>query len=403
MSRKLTLKRLSHSDLSLFKRYLDVHPSSKQKGINLNAKVLVGALYQSMPANGKLPVYLSVYGPGPTVQPHMLTRKIIKSPGAKNWRLNGELINDPTSGDPLRYGLLVPGDLVLMEFFDGPNGNPERIRMILVSVAEPADAPIHRVLDALLPPAKAMIVLGQGKLMRTVSGIVPPGHPMQDFLTDEAELELLAAGGEVELDEPEAEPEPVVPAPTPGVAPAPRPPRVYKPKDFNKTARPSLSRVSAETLAKAKVAASENGEAGEELVNAYLENQVAAGSCEWSSRINAAGPYDFKLTGTGTDPDEMIDVKTTVGPFETPFHLSINELKQAVSAPGAYRIYRVYDIKSRPKLRISDDIKEFATKLFPHIQGLPAGVMADGFTLKPQLLEHEFGFGSEIILPIAEE
>jgi hypothetical protein len=399
MSRKLALKRLSHSDLSLFKRYLDIHPTSKQKGINLNANVLVGALYQSMPANGKLPVQLSIYGPGPTVQPDRLMRKIIKSPGAKNWRLNGELVNDPTSGDPLRYGLLSAGDLVLMEFFDGASGNPDRIRMIMVSATEPNDAPIHSALDRLLPATKAMIVLGQSKLRRTVASVVPAAHPMQDFLTDEAELELLASGGDVELDEPE----PVSPAPVSGAATVSRPVRAYKPKDFNKTARPSLSRVSAETLAKAKVSASENGEAGEELVNTYLENEAAPGSCEWSSKINAAGPYDFKLTGSGTDPDEMIDVKTTVGPFETKFHISINELKQAASAPGAYRIYRVYDIKGQPKLRISDDIKGFAAKLFPYVQALPAGVMADGFTLKPQLLEHEFGFGPEIILPITEE
>ena len=401
MSRKLALKRLSHSDLSFFKRYLDVYPASKQKGINLNARVLVGDLYQSLPASGRLPVLLSIYGPGPTVQPETLMRKIIKPTGAKNWRLNGEVVNDPVKGDTARYGLLRPDDLVLMEFFDGATEQPDRIRMILLSSTEPNDAPIHAALNVLLPATKAMIALNQSGLAAAVGATVPTGHPMQDFLTDEAELELLAAGGDVELDEPE--PEPVSPAPAAGAAPAPRAARAYKPKDFNKTAKPPLSRVSAETLAKAKVSASENGEAGEELVSAYLEAEAAPGSCEWSSRINAAGPYDFKLTGTGTAPDEMIDVKTTVGPFETKFHISINELKQAASAPGAYRIYRVYDIKGQPKLRISDDIKDFAAKLFPHVQALPAGVMADGFTLKPQLLEHEFGFGPEIILPTIEE
>ena len=159
--------------------------------------------------------------------------------------------------------------------------------------------------------------------------------------------------------------------------------------------------MSPENLAKSRLAAAENGEAGEALVQAYLEKQAAVTACEWASRLNAVAPYDFRLTLAGAD--EMVDVKTTVGGFDTAFHLSLNELKQAVCAPGVYRIYRVYDIRGQPRLRISTDLKAFAAALWAQVQGLPAGVMADGFTLKPTLLAASFLFGPPLPLFPADD
>jgi hypothetical protein len=394
MSRKLALKRLSHSDLTLFKAYFDQNPGTKQKAINLNSDVLVDYFYPRLPA--EVPVQLIINGPGITTRADTLTRKIVRSAASKNRRLNGELVHNPTGSQSDRYTRLQPGDLALLEFFDGPTGYPERVSMVLVSATEPEDAMAFTSLSTYFGASpKTMLVIGEARLAGLLDGKISPGHPLQAFLTDEAELELLAEGGDVELDEPELE------APALPSVPALRRPRVYKPKDFNKSARPSLRRVTPEAMAKSKAAATENGEAGEELVNQYLCGTLESGECEWTSRRNAASPYDFMLRPA--TEQTMIDVKTTISGFDAPFHISINELKQAASAPDEYLIYRVYDVKGTPKLRISGNIRDFAAGLLMHVAALPPGVIADGFTLKPSMLVAEFNFGAEIDLSPDED
>lgn len=396
LSRKIALKRLSSSDLSLFKAYFDQYPSSKQKAINLNADVLVDVFYRTL--ESEVPVKLIINGPGLTTQADTMRRAIIRSPGSKNRRLNGELVHNPTGRQPDRYTRLQPGDIALMEFFGGSSGQPTGISMVLVSVTEPADAQAFAALNGYFRSSpKTMLVISDTQLMTLLEGRTAATHPLQSFLTsfltDEAELELLAEGADIELDDLEPE----APAATPVDAPATaRRPRVYKPKDFNKTAKPSLRQVTPAAMAQSKSAAAENGETGEELVNLYLAATMAAEEFEWTSQKNAASPYDFKLKPA--TEQTMVDVKATIGGFDTAFHISTNELKQAASAPGEYLIYRVYDVKGSPKLRISGNIQDFAVKLIGILQGMPEGVIADGFKLKPELLTADFTFGDEIDL-----
>jgi hypothetical protein len=399
MSRKIALKRLSHSDLKLFKVYFDLNKAGRQKGINLNADVLIDNFYPNLPSPVK--VGLVINGPGITTTPDLHIRHIARPKGGKNRRLQATVIPNPAGTD--RYTPLAVNDLALMEFFDGPEDEPESIAMTLISAAVVQDEAAFRALTGLVQLSqpgnkKTMVALSPATLESRLSGVLPTAHPLRLLLTsNENELELLVQGGDVESGEVEVDDASVPPVQTPTRLPA----ILYKPRDFNKTAKPSLSSISAEVLAESKASATANGEAGKGLVNLFLKKRLTAGGYEWSSRKNAIAPYDFELTNTM--PAELIDVKTTIGSFDAPFHLSLHELRQAACAPGPYRIYRVYDIKGKPRLRVSGDIREFASGLFTYAQALPPGIIADGFTLKPRLLVSELDFGAEIVLPATEE
>src|SRR5690349_10097613 len=120
MPRKLALKRLTASDLTLFKWHFQNHPAGKQKAFNLDANVLVGRLFPQLgePAlvpHPRYPLGLYLYGPG-LAPANNLQRKILKQ--QKNWRLNGELIDNPVE-NPELYNVLAPGDFALFEFSDG--------------------------------------------------------------------------------------------------------------------------------------------------------------------------------------------------------------------------------------------------------------------------------------------
>ncbi|MEM0941187.1 MAG: hypothetical protein AAGI25_15585 [Bacteroidota bacterium] len=113
MSRKLALKRLTGSDLTLFEWQFRTINKGNQKSINLNANIFVEKLYPLLPQladekDGRIPIDLSIYGPGLNRLDN-LQRKIIKGETYKNWRLNGEFIyNRPETPD--RYNILKEGD-----------------------------------------------------------------------------------------------------------------------------------------------------------------------------------------------------------------------------------------------------------------------------------------------------
>ena len=83
MPRKLALKRLTASDLTLFKWHFQNHPAGKQKAFNLDASVLVDELYPQLgePALVPQPRYpLDLYLCGPGLAPaNNLQRKILNS------------------------------------------------------------------------------------------------------------------------------------------------------------------------------------------------------------------------------------------------------------------------------------------------------------------------------------
>ena len=111
--KKLALKRLTKSDLTIFEWHFRNRNAGNQKSINLNADVFVNELYPAVPTvaltNGnEMPVSVSIFGPGVKTE-LALARKIIKGAAYKNWRLNGEFIFNP-AGDPDRFNVLLPGD-----------------------------------------------------------------------------------------------------------------------------------------------------------------------------------------------------------------------------------------------------------------------------------------------------
>lgn len=80
-----------------------------------------------------------IYGPGHSGA-HNLQRKILKGTAYKNWRLDGEYINNPEN-EPKRYNLLLPGDFAVFEL----QGRilPSSAKMVLISQTLPADRIIH--------------------------------------------------------------------------------------------------------------------------------------------------------------------------------------------------------------------------------------------------------------------
>jgi hypothetical protein len=92
MIRKLAIKRLTASDLTLFEwHFRNQALGGNQKAINLNADVFIDKLYPGLPeiaakTGGKIPLDLFIYGPG--LEPeYNLQRKIVKFGTYKNWRL----------------------------------------------------------------------------------------------------------------------------------------------------------------------------------------------------------------------------------------------------------------------------------------------------------------------------
>lgn len=126
---KIALKLLTASDLSLFKVHLRL---SKQKAINLNSGIFIDQFYPALQNTFEaVPVELSIYGPA-AKPAHILTRKTLRSPGSKNWRLDGEFIHD-IEEDPDRFRHLQAGDYALITF--SGDERPTAIQLILISQA----------------------------------------------------------------------------------------------------------------------------------------------------------------------------------------------------------------------------------------------------------------------------
>ncbi|MFD2574636.1 protein NO VEIN domain-containing protein [Spirosoma soli] len=393
---------MTHSDLTFFKRYFEdknkngVNPSN-QKAINLTAKIFINKLYPYLSRDKRYYLGLKIQGPGLATEPQILARKIIFK--AKNWRLNGEFIHDPEKAHsiPDRYENINPGDLAVLEFFDNPSGEPDRINIILISQVLPTDRNIYQTLKGFVSERDSMALLPE-EILIDVIDILPEDHSLQSLVADNDALELLAEGVDIGIGaafiDSYSNEEPASSKKTVNV-------RKYRTSDFNKSAKPSQRRVSAEAFQTAKVNQEQNGKIGEELVEAYFSNNPSIGSFEWSSKENAISPYDFKRVDQ--EEGELIDVKATSRRFEEPFHLSINEVRQAACAPSTYHIYRVYDVQGQPKMRISADIKSFAQGILTQVQSFQTGIIPDGFTLSAILLERELNFGPPISLSPSDD
>jgi hypothetical protein len=355
MPRKLALKRLTSSDLTLFRWHFREHPAGKQKAFNLDSKVLVADLYPQLGEPAMVPVPrfpLDLYLIGPGLAPAQnLQRKILKQ--QKNWRLNGELIDGPEE-DPDRYSVLRPGDFAIFEFFG--NGVPSTAKVVLIAEGVEEDLAMHKELSQRYPEG-SMWALDEAGLATIVEAAQPPsGHPLHDWSGTDV-IEDAVLGGAA------------------GVA--------------GITRRRGGRGMSPEEFVRSRVAAEQTGVLGEELLNQYFEQQLLDGQLElyeWSSSINAVSPFDFCLNKPAGER-RLVDAKSTSGDFKNVLHLSCAELLRAVAGPEPYDIYRLYEVTdTSAKLRIAEDVGGVLAGLLEVVSSLPKGVAVDSFSINPALL-----------------
>lgn len=364
MPRKLALKRLTASDLTLFKWHFQNHPAGKQKAFNLDADVLVGRLFPqlgepSLVPQPRYPLDLYLCGPG-LASANNLQRKILKQ--QKNWRLNGELIDNPVESPEL-YNVLTPGDFALFEF--SGDVTPTTANVVLVSAAVPVDVGIHVELARRFP-AGSMWALDDGLVQEILAAAAPPaGHPLYDW-AETSLLEDAALGGAAGAEAINAR----------------RGSRGISPEDFMRSRR----------IAEA------TGVAGEEFLNAYFEQERQQGNIaefEWTASINAVSVFDFRVIETGGDV-RLIDAKSTTGAFTNPVHLSFGELQKAVHGPEPYDICRLYGVTvDRAEMRIARNIGPALRQTLELFSTLPLEVRVDGISVHPDFLHFS---AEEIVL-----
>lgn len=363
MRRRIALKRLSESDLTLFEYHYRKTPGAKQKAVNLDRSVFIDELYPSLPdildiAQDRVALDLSIYGPG-GADLENLQRKILKQ--QKNWRLNGELIYNPEENTN-RYSRLNKGDLVLFEFFGEPS--PSAMWMCLIGQKYTTDAALYEALhtrySSLFTPHKAMLTVSVDDMADLLENIdLPADHPVYDLI-DETALEDAVRGG------------------LSGIRKLRR--------------RRKTGAVGREEYERARRNAEHIGRLGEEILNGWFEDELANSRLQalvWESDTNAIAPLDFRITDAkGTK--RSVDAKTTSGEFTNPIHISIAELAEMADSEQPYDLYRLYHVKEfTAKLRIAHDTRTFARELLVQLSNLPEGVTVDSVSVSPQTLDFE--------------
>jgi hypothetical protein len=356
MSRKLTLKKLKASDLSFFQTYLEKFPQAKQKGFNLDRKVIEDAFFPSLTAvldgmaGKRAPVQLTIFGPG-AVPPYQLMRKVLKQ--QKNWRLNGEAIHSPP-GDLSRYDSLAPEDFAIMEF--SGDSYPNAVKVVILSASNSMDA-ATRTAFAVRFPGDSMSILTEEDIQAVINvANTPQDHPIRDWL-DRDLLEEVAQGDAAAAD-----------------------------KLLKKRAGRGLS---GSELKKAKDNAEKIGRWGEELLDFHFgEGGGGIAGHEWVADVNAIAPFDFALK-LSDGSIRHLDAKSTGGPFNNPIHLSLGEIQHALSSGVPYDLCRLYNVsEDRAQYRVAKNIAGKLPPVAAALKGLPAGVKADSLSFNPNF----FGF-----------
>jgi hypothetical protein len=357
----LALKKLKPTDLSFFKTHFSHAPQSKQKGFNLDSKVMqregffpaLKALLDPMPRKAAH-VDLVFFGPG-LAPAHSLARKV--KIDAKNLRLNGELVHDPEE-EPDRYSQLIEGDFAVMEF--GGDAVPDSVKVVLVTASNARDAALHKVFSKILPSSDdSMTALSEEALQAAIEEAQPHArHPIRNWL-DPVLLEEIGNGDS------EAMAQVNKLLPRQGVSP--------------------------EAFKATKEAAARNGQLGEELLKQYLESSAPHGvtSHEWTSQINAISPYDFSLT-MATDELRHAEAKSTSGPFSTRLYLSTAEIRHALGSGVPYDIYRLYNVTEvSAEMRVARDVKARLQEVMDSLARVPVGVNVDSLSFEPDYFAFE--------------
>lgn len=365
--RKLVVKKLSESDLTLFEYHYNNTIGAKQKSFNLDRSVLIDVLYPGLTERTKerIPLDLSIYGPGLAVL-HNLQRKILKQ--QKNWRLDGELIHDPPEGHG-RYGALQKGDFAILEFFG--DTEPNAARMYLVARSDKNDSSLYNILEnrfsVIFSSRKGMEAIDTEDLHDLIekSELISE-HPILDII-DAYDLEDAVHGG-VE-----------------GIR-------------FLQKRRRSRG-VSRDEFSRAQKNAEKTGRLGEELLNEWFVQQYnvdASAEFVWVSDSNAISPFDFQLLHKGI-PIRLIDAKSTTGDFSNPIHVSMSELEEMVQSGLPYDIYRLYSVNDMSaKFKVAENIGFFAKTILETLSHLRPGVRVDSFSIDP--IELKFGNEQSIYL-----
>ncbi len=357
---KFAIKRLRHSDLTFFAPYFRSAIGSKQKAINLDAKIIADEFFPLLSrANPDRPrrllLEVSICGPR-GASPIQLARKVVLE--GKNWRLNGEMVNNPED-DPTRFDLLAPDDIAVMSF-EG-EAAPSAVSIALFASACAQDRAVFSALDAAIGE-ESMVVTDTQRLSAMFSGL-PDEHPALILTPDavfEAALEDAAAGG------------------------------VAGSRCLNELSGAGIRRVDAATLSRTRQRDDESAAVGEDLIASLLEREQAEGRVAfhvWVSKTNAASPYTFSVT-EASGSCAHISVKTTTGEMERALHVSAAELMDAASGIAPWRIFRVYQLNpGSARLRRSADLSALAKEIIEHSVSLPRGVSTDGFSIDPALLD----------------
>lgn len=361
MSRKMAIKRLSASDLTLFQWHFEHLPAGNQKAINLNADVFSEQLFPGL-APGAYKVGLTLYGPG-GAPPLSMTRKILKNRAYKNWRLDGETIDK----EQRRFSSLRAGDVALIAF-EGER-EPEDLRIHFFANALEEDRHAHAAFTSVMDAgSRTMRALTVEELASIIDvGQIQDDSPVRSLLIDEDLIDVTLGVDEAR----------------------------------QRFARRSNRKVDRETLMTAKSLGEATGELGESLVDLYLQSQVRNGqirSYEWTSRANAIAPMDFEIVDA-EGHSVAVEVKSTVGSFDRAFHISLAEVREAASGDMPYKIFRVYGASQEgARLRVSEDFSKVAQSILSGLQSLPRGVSPDSVSVRPEIL----GFEPELRLEPGE-
>jgi hypothetical protein len=359
MSRKLLLKRLTASDLTLFKYHFLNRPAGKQKAINMDAGVFVRQLYPSLPEavlalpRGQVPLDLSIYGPG-TAPVHKQIRKILKQ--QKNWRLNGEYIDNPDDA-PDRYNELREGDFAVFEFTGFPL--PTAAKIALISKSNADDTQLHLEFERRFGEI-SMVTLTPSLVEEIIDTATPSrDHPIHEWAGADV-IEDAALGNAISIE------------------------KLLK--------RRHGRGLSPEELMIARASGERTGQLGEELIDVYFKTKKEAGvviDYDWVSQSNAIAPYDFRVEWKGQQ-QVVLDVKSTRGGFDNPIHVSLGELVKSQQGPELYEIYRLYEVTERSaRLRISKNVAKSFRPILEAVADLPKGVCADGFSIAVSVLHFD--------------
>lgn len=352
-STRVAVKLLTKSDISFFAAHVR---ESKQKGINLNSEVFVEQFYPALQNRfDALHFPLTVVGPGAR-QRHSLSRKVVRTENAKNWRLNGEVINDPLD-ETGRYNHLAQDDYAMIAF-EGAE-RPEAVTLVLVTAAE--DSALHAAIGRQFEFAGRHTMVpvvdhDVWDLIEATQDAYPDFHPLDSLVAPDSLEEAVFGSAATQSHTAQGD----------GLGAA----------------------ISQDALQRQLRASEETGRRGEEVFGLWLDdNGHDEESYSCVCRDHARAAYDYQvMSPVWEDAPEglYIDVKATRSGFATPFHLSMAEIRWAADHAN-YRIGRVYALATgTPLVTILSGIHEFAARIIQEVlPRLPQGSAIDGFEVLP--------------------